>query len=60
MIPRATEKLSKKETDELIYFVIRWAWNNQMVALTDSERLSAIKYYPLISRLADDWGLKED
>jgi hypothetical protein len=37
-------------------FVVRWAWRtdppNAVRNLTDSERLSAIKYYPEIKRAA--------
>lgn len=47
--------MSDKVSDErLIEFVVRWAWRDSPI--TDTERLSAIKYHPAIKRLAAEQG----
>lgn len=48
------------ELERTIEFVNRWAWRvdpeNASHKLTDSERLSAIKYYPAIRTLSKGTG----
>jgi hypothetical protein len=39
--------------EQLLDFVVRWTWLHDRSSMMDSERLSAIKYYPPIKDRAD-------
>lgn len=58
----AEARAENAELAHTVEFVTRWAWRedppNAARNLSDTERLSAIKYYPLIRRAATDGETK--
>jgi hypothetical protein len=52
-----TPEAKKRADADLLEFVIRWAWRDSPI--TDTERLSAIKYHPTLRRRAIEAGYVE-